>query len=204
MNRNDVDWEGPITAMITPFHRDGELDERGLRTHVDFLVAQRRARTGAQRLLGRVLGADAGRAQARGRRSCSTRRKSRVPVIPGVGGNTTREVIELAQHARDIGCDGVMVMAPSMVHPKKEDLFQHFKAVSDRVADPDHAVQQPAGHRQRPAFRSGRASRRPRAHRRDQGQHVRLQRVLEDAVRAVRDDPRVHRPVDDVRRARGA
>jgi hypothetical protein len=31
VNRNDVDWEGPITAMITPFHRDGDLDERGLR-----------------------------------------------------------------------------------------------------------------------------------------------------------------------------
>jgi hypothetical protein len=39
VNRNDVNWEGPITAIITPFHRDGELDERSLRQHVDSLIA---------------------------------------------------------------------------------------------------------------------------------------------------------------------
>ena len=39
MDRNGVDWEGPFTAMITPFHPDGEIDESGLRDHVEFLVA---------------------------------------------------------------------------------------------------------------------------------------------------------------------
>ena len=135
MNRNDVDWEGPITAMITPFHRDGELDERGLRAHTEFLVANG--------ILGLVPNGCSGefwsQTMAERKRVAEIvldQAKRRVPVIPGVGANTTRDVIELAEHAREIGCDGVMVMAPSMVHPKKEDLFHHFKAVSDRVAIP--------------------------------------------------------------------
>lgn len=135
MNRNDVDWEGPITAMITPFQRDGELDERGLRRHVDFLIAN-----GVRGLVPNGCSGEFWAQTPTERRRVAEvvldQAKKRVPVIPGVGGNTTREVIELAQHARDIGCDGVMVMAPSMVHPKNEDLYQHFKAVSDRVAIP--------------------------------------------------------------------
>jgi len=135
VDRNDIDWEGPITAMITPFHRDGELDERGLRSHAEFLIANG--------IRGLVPNGCSGEfwAQSMAERKrvaeiVLDQAKRRVPVIPGVGANTTREVIELAQHARAIGCDGVMVMAPSMVHPKKEDLFHHFKAVSDAVAIP--------------------------------------------------------------------
>ncbi|HET7097934.1 MAG TPA: dihydrodipicolinate synthase family protein, partial [Casimicrobiaceae bacterium] len=135
MNRNDVDWEGPITAMITPFHRDGELDEQGLRQHVDFLIAN-----GVRGLVPNgCTGEFWAQSKAERQRVAEVvldQAKRRVPVIPGVGGNTTREVIELAQHARDTGCDGVMVMAPAMVHPKKEDLYHHFKAISDRVAIP--------------------------------------------------------------------
>lgn len=135
MDRNDVDWEGPITAMITPFDRDGELDERGLRAHVEFLIGN-----GIRGLVPNGCSGEFWSQTMPERKRVVEivldQARRRVPVIPGVGANTTRDVIELAQHAREIGCDGVMVMAPSMVHPKKEDLFHHFKAVSDRVAIP--------------------------------------------------------------------
>jgi 4-hydroxy-tetrahydrodipicolinate synthase len=135
VNRNDIDWEGPITAMITPFHPDGELDERGLRSHAEFLISN-----GVRGLVPNGCSGEFwAQTMAERKRVAEIvldQAKRRVPVIPGVGANTTREVIDLAQHAREIGCDGVMVMAPSMVHPKKEDLFYHFKAVSDRVPIP--------------------------------------------------------------------
>ena len=135
MDRNGVDWEGPFTASITPFHANGDIDEPGLRDHVEFLVAH--GATGLvpngctgefwaqtiperKRVIEIVLDAT----------------KRRVPVLAGIGASATRDVIELAEHARKIGCEGVMLMAPFMVHPKKEDLFQHFKAVSDRVPIP--------------------------------------------------------------------
>ena len=135
MNRSDVDWEGPFTAMVTPFHVDGEIDERGLRAHVDFLLANG--------VRGLVPNGCTGEfwAQTLGERKrvaeiVHEAAKGRAPVIPGIGAAATRDVIELAEHARKIGCEGVMLMAPFMVHPKKEDLFQHFKAVSDTVPIP--------------------------------------------------------------------
>lgn len=145
MNRNDVDWEGPITAMITPFQRDGELEEPGLVPNGcsgEFwsqTLAERR------RLAEIVL----------------DQAKRRVPVIPGVGGNTTREVIELAQHAREIGCDGAMVMAPSGPSEEGRPLstFQSGLGSSGAAA---FALQRSAAHRQRSALRSRRAPRRLR------------------------------------------
>ena len=135
MDRTGVDWEGPFTAMVTPFDASGDIDEAGLRDHVEFLVAggvrglvpngctgEFWAQTIAERKRVAEIVQDAA--------------KRRVPVLPGVGASATRDVIELTEHARGIGCDGVMIMAPFMVHPKKEDLFQHFKAVSDRVPIP--------------------------------------------------------------------
>jgi len=135
MDRNGIDWEGPFTAMVTPFDINGDLDETGLRDHVEFLVAngvrglvpngctgEFWAQTPAERKRVVEITLDAA--------------KRRVPVLAGVGASATRDVIDLAEHARGIGCEGVMMMAPFMVHPKKEDVFYHFKAVSDRVPIP--------------------------------------------------------------------
>src|SRR4051812_1867761 len=135
MNRNDINWEGLFTAMVTPFHANGDLDEAGLKNHVDFLID--RGVTGlvpngctgefwAQTLAERKRVAEIVVTTARGR----------VPVIVGTGASATRDVIELTEHSRAVGAEGVMIMAPYMVHPKKEDLFAHFKAVSDRVPIP--------------------------------------------------------------------
>jgi 4-hydroxy-tetrahydrodipicolinate synthase len=135
VDRTGVDWEGPFTAMVTPFHADGEIDERGLRAHVDFLIDRG--------VSGLVPNGCTGEFWAQ---TLSERKRvaeivldaanRRVPVLPGIGAAATRDVIELAEHARKIGCGGVMLMAPFMVHPKKEDLYHHFKAVSDRVPIP--------------------------------------------------------------------
>ena len=135
MDRNGIEWQGPFTALITPFLASGEIDEAGLRAHVDFLIARGvrglvpNGCTGEfwsqtldeRKRVAQIVMDAAGR---------------RVPVIVGTGASATRDVIELSEHCRQIGCDGVMIMAPYMVHPKKEDIFHHFKAVSDRVAIP--------------------------------------------------------------------
>lgn len=135
MDRSGVDWEGPLTAMVTPFKSNGDLDETRLRQHVEFLIGN-----GVQGLIPNGCSGEFWSQSMPERRRVVEivldAAKNRVPVIPGVGANTTREVIELAHHAREIGCDGAMVMAPSMLHPKKEDLYHHFKAVSDRVPIP--------------------------------------------------------------------
>jgi len=126
----NLDIRGCGTALVTPFQRDGSVDEVALRRLVrfqlregiDFLVPC--GTTGEASTLehGEYLGvirvavAEAGR---------------KVPVIAGVGGNNTRKVIELAQEVEKLGVEGMLSVAPYYNKPTQEGLFQHFKAIAE-------------------------------------------------------------------------
>jgi 4-hydroxy-tetrahydrodipicolinate synthase len=55
----------------------------------------------------------------------------KVPVIAGVGGNSTRKVIELAQEVEKLGVEGILSVAPYYNRPTQEGLFQHFQAIAE-------------------------------------------------------------------------
>lgn len=135
MDRNSIDWQGPFTALVTPFDAQGEIDKAGLRRQVEFLISRGAAGLIPNGCTGEFWAQSFEERKRVGKivAECAARR---VPVIPGVGASTTREAIELAAYYREIGCDGVMVMAPYMVHPKGEDIFHHFKTISDSVRMP--------------------------------------------------------------------
>jgi 4-hydroxy-tetrahydrodipicolinate synthase len=135
MDRNSVTWGGQFTALITPFDAAGQIDEPALRRQVDFVIRQgvhvivANGCTGEfwtqtlqerKRVVAIVLDA------ARGR----------IPIIAGASANYTPDVVELARHAKEIGCDGVMIMPPYLVRPNADDIFHHYKAVSDAVEIP--------------------------------------------------------------------
>jgi 4-hydroxy-tetrahydrodipicolinate synthase len=60
----------------------------------------------------------------------------RVPIYAGTGDYSTATTIELSQHARSIGCDGLMLMAPYLLRPPKQDVLNHFRRVRERVGLP--------------------------------------------------------------------
>ena len=60
----------------------------------------------------------------------------RVPVIAGVGSNSTREAIEITRHAKELGADGALLVAPYYNKPSQEGLFLHYQAIADAVALP--------------------------------------------------------------------
>jgi hypothetical protein len=62
--------------------------------------------------------------------------KGRVPVIAGAGSNSTKEAIELAEHAQESGADAVLVVTPYYNKPTQEGMYQHFKAINDAVRIP--------------------------------------------------------------------
>jgi 4-hydroxy-tetrahydrodipicolinate synthase len=55
---------------------------------------------------------------------------SRVPLIIGIGGNSTQEVINTVRHSNLTGIDGILSVAPYYNKPSQRGLFQHFKAIS--------------------------------------------------------------------------
>jgi 4-hydroxy-tetrahydrodipicolinate synthase len=67
---------------------------------------------------------------------CVEEAHGRVPVIAGAGSNSTREAVDLAQHAEKAGADAVLVVTPYYNKPTQEGLYQHFKAVNDAIGIP--------------------------------------------------------------------
>ena len=60
----------------------------------------------------------------------------RVPVIAGAGSNSTREAIELIEHAKTVGADAALVICPYYNKPDQAGLEAHFRAINDAVSLP--------------------------------------------------------------------
>jgi 4-hydroxy-tetrahydrodipicolinate synthase len=59
-----------------------------------------------------------------------------VPIYAGTSDYSTATTIELSLHAKSIGCDGLMLMAPYLLKPPKKDVLNHFRRIRDKVGLP--------------------------------------------------------------------
>src|SRR6201987_1561111 len=127
-------FRGSFTALVTPF-KNGAVDEKAFRALVDWQIAEGTnglvpvGTTGESPTLShdehkRVI------------EWCIETARDRVPVIAGAGSNSTKEAIELAQHAERVGADAVLVVTPYYNKPTQEGLYQHFKAINDAIGIP--------------------------------------------------------------------
>jgi 4-hydroxy-tetrahydrodipicolinate synthase len=55
---------------------------------------------------------------------------NRVPIVYGIGGNNTQEVINSIRHADLCGVDGILSVTPYYNKPTQRGLFQHFKEIA--------------------------------------------------------------------------
>jgi 4-hydroxy-tetrahydrodipicolinate synthase len=128
-------FTGCGTAMVTPFHPDGSLDEATLRllvqrqldAGIDFLVPC--GTTGESPTLSH-------KEHLRVVEITLELAKDRVPVLAGAGGYNTSEVIPLAQELAAMGVDGILSVTPYYNKPTQEGLYQHYKALASAVSLP--------------------------------------------------------------------
>src|SRR5437588_4787753 len=128
-------FTGTGTALVTPFRRDGALDERTLHG-----LIQRQIDAGME-LLGP--GGTQGESPTltdeehlRVVESAVKLAKESVPVLGGAGGYNTAEVIERARELEKIGADGILSVTPYYNKPTQEGLYQHFRAIAEAVPLP--------------------------------------------------------------------
>jgi 4-hydroxy-tetrahydrodipicolinate synthase len=128
-------FTGTGTALVTPFRRDGSLDEPTLRAlikrqidaGIDFLVPC--GTTGESPTLTHD-------EHLRVVEIAVELAKGRVPVLAGAGGYNTAEVIALARELAEIGADGILSVTPYYNKPTQEGLFQHYKAIAEAIKLP--------------------------------------------------------------------
>ncbi len=127
-------FKGSFTALVTPFN-NGSLDEKAFRSLVDWQIDE-----GTHGLVPvGTTGESPTLSHAEHNQVvewCIDQAKGRVPVIAGTGSNSTREAIELSQHAEKAGADAVLVVTPYYNKPTQEGLYQHFKAINDAIGIP--------------------------------------------------------------------
>ena len=160
-------FRGSFTALVTPF-KNGSLDEAAFRGLVNWQIAE-----GTNGLVPvGTTGESPTVSHDEHKRVvewCIEEAKGRVPVIAGAGSNSTKEAIELAEHAEKAGADAVLVVTPYYNKPTQEGMYQHFKAINDAIGIPDHHLQHSAALGDRHVGRHHDAVVRAEEHRRRQG-----------------------------------
>ena len=128
-------FHGSMVAIVTPFTPKGRVDEEKYRQLIEFQIENGTdvivpcGTTGESATLDykehdRVI------------EICIEQVKGRVPVVAGTGSNSTAEAIELSQHAKEMGADGVLLVSPYYNKPSQEGLYLHYKAIAEAVALP--------------------------------------------------------------------
>ncbi len=128
-------FQGCGTAMVTPFRKDGSLDEHTLRS-----LVKRQIEEGINFLVPCGTSGESPtlthKEHLRVVEITLEGAKGRVPVLAGAGGYNTAEVIELATEIKALGADGILSVTPYYNKPTQEGLYQHFKAIAAAVKLP--------------------------------------------------------------------
>jgi 4-hydroxy-tetrahydrodipicolinate synthase len=130
-----IDWmRGCATALVTPFKNDGAIDEDRLRALVERQIA------GGVRLLVPcgTTGESATMTEAEDQRVIAITVEvsgGRARVIAGTGSNSTVAAIEYCLHARDLGADAMLQVAPWYNKPTQEGLYAHFHAIAEAIPE---------------------------------------------------------------------
>src|SRR5947209_11457739 len=129
-----TNFRGSFTALVTPF-KNGGLDEEAFRNLVEWQITE-----GTNGLVPvGTTGESPTLSHAEHKNVvewCVDQAKGRVPVVAGAGSNSTREAVELSQHAEQAGANAVLVVTPYYNKPTQEGLYQHYKAISDAIGIP--------------------------------------------------------------------
>ena len=128
-------FRGSMVALITPMTMDGSIDEQALEALVGFHIENE---TDAIVAMG-TTGESATLSHAEHRHVVKRVVEvvnGHIPVIAGTGSNSTAEAIELTQAALEDGADAALLVAPYYNKPTQEGLYQHYKALAERVAIP--------------------------------------------------------------------
>jgi 4-hydroxy-tetrahydrodipicolinate synthase len=123
---------GSMPAIVTPMHEDGSLDYPGLRSLLDWHVAE-----GSDGIV--IVGTSGESPTVSVEEHCELIRVAveqiagRIPVIAGTGGNSTIEAIELTHFAKKVGADASLQVVPYYNKPTQEGMYAHFKKIAESV-----------------------------------------------------------------------
>jgi 4-hydroxy-tetrahydrodipicolinate synthase len=132
--KTSIEWmRACATALVTPFKKDGSVDEECLRK-----LIERQIKNGVRLLVPcgttgeSVTMSEAERIEVI-RLAVEVAHKRNAKVIAGTGSNNTAATIDFTRKARESGADAALVVAPYYNKPTQEGLFAHFSEIAKSV-----------------------------------------------------------------------
>lgn len=131
-----MDFGRLITAMVTPFDANLQIDWDQVAKLMDYLIDEQASDS-------LVICGTTGESPTLKEEEklklfefAVKHANGRCKIIAGTGSNDTEHSIHLSQEAEKLGVDALLLVAPYYNRPSQEGLFQHFKAVAEAVSVP--------------------------------------------------------------------
>jgi len=128
--------EGVLPAVVTPFDKNEEFDEKSFRNLIDWLIEKGITgivpcgTTGEFSLMTQ-------QERAKVIEVCVDHVNGRVPVIAGTGDTATKLVVEATRHAKDVGADAAIVVNPYYMKPRGgKGIYDHYLNIAEAVDFP--------------------------------------------------------------------
>jgi 4-hydroxy-tetrahydrodipicolinate synthase len=122
-------FKGTGVAIITPFKNDSSIDFKALGRVINHVIKGGVSYIVAMGTTGEASTLTKDEKHALVSYVTETV-DSRVPLVVGIGGNNTQEVINTIMEIDLQGVDGILSVAPYYNKPSQRGLFQHFKAIA--------------------------------------------------------------------------
>lgn len=129
-----IDWmSGCGTALVTPFRKDGSIDDECFRK-----LVERQIKNGVKLLIAcGTTGEAATMSEEENlhiiRMTIEVAHKLKAKVLAGTGSNNTAATIEYTRKVRELGADGALIVAPYYNRPTQEGMFAHFGEIAKSV-----------------------------------------------------------------------
>ncbi|WP_411273208.1 4-hydroxy-tetrahydrodipicolinate synthase [Daejeonella sp.] len=123
-------FHGTGVAMVTPFNADGSIDHSGLKNVIDYIISG-----GVEYIVSLGTTGEAATLSSEEKKeiweATAEHTAGRVPLVAGIGGNNTAEVVRDLKKFDSIAFDAVLSVSPYYSKPTQEGIYQHYKAIAE-------------------------------------------------------------------------
>jgi 4-hydroxy-tetrahydrodipicolinate synthase len=123
-------FHGTGVAMVTPFNEDGSIDHSGLKNIIDHIISG-----GVEYIVSLGTTGEAATLSSEEKKeiweATAEHNSGRVPLIAGIGGNNTAEVVRDLKKFDNKDYDAVLSVSPYYSKPTQEGIYQHYQAISE-------------------------------------------------------------------------
>lgn len=123
-------FHGTGVAMVTPFNPDGSIDHSGIKNIIDHIISG-----GVEYIVSLGTTGEAATLSSEEKKeiweATAQHNAGRVPLIAGIGGNNTAEVVRDLKIFNSKDYQAVLSVSPYYSKPTQEGIYQHYKAIAE-------------------------------------------------------------------------